>query len=181
MRLQETPIPGVLRVEHEVHPDLRGHFVETWHRGRMAAAGIGPDFVQDNLARSLRGVLRGLHLQVDRPQGKLVTVLVGEVWDVVVDLRPSSPTFGRWTGLPLRAEGHETLWIPPGLAHGYYVVSEEALVAYKVTDERSPAGERVLAWDDPTLAVRWPLIGGQAPILSERDRAGLSLEALLAG
>lgn len=179
MRLHETEIAGVLRVEHVVHADVRGHFVETWNRARMAAAGVGPDFVQDNLARSARGVLRGLHLQVDRPQGKLVTVLLGEVWDVVVDLRPASPTFRRWTGLTLGAEGHGALWIPPGLAHGYYVLSEEALVAYKVTDERSVEGERVLAWDDPDLGIHWPLIEGRAPILSDRDRAGLTLEALL--
>ncbi len=177
MRVLSTRIPGVLVIEPERFPDARGLFVETWSRARYAAAGIGADFVQDNLARSKGGVLRGLHVQRGRPQGKLVRVLRGEIFDVAVDVRPGSPTFGAWVGINLDAETHRALWIPEGMAHGYLVLSEEADVLYKVTDVWYPAGERVLRWDDPLVGVDWPL-AGRSPILSERDAAGVSLAEL---
>lgn len=168
MTITETTIPGVLLVAPVVRGDARGFFVERYHAGRYAAAGIGPAFVQDNHSRSRRGVLRGLHFQVKRPQGKLVEVLAGCLYDVVVDVRPGSPTFGRWEGFTLDAADHRQLWVPPGLAHGFCVVSDEVDFLYKCTDVYQPGDEGGLAWDDPDLGIDWPC---DAPTLSDKDRA----------
>jgi dTDP-4-dehydrorhamnose 3,5-epimerase len=162
-------LPGVLLVRPRVHGDARGWFMETWERERYAAAGIGPDFVQDNHSRSARGVLRGLHYQVVEPQGKLVRVLRGAVFDVAVDLRRSSPTFGRWVGQRLDDVDHAQLWVPPGFAHGFLALTEVAEIAYRCTTRWQPAHDRVLAWDDPALAIDWPLASGARPSLSDKD------------
>lgn len=173
MRVVETGIAGVLVVEPVVRRDARGFFVETYHAERYAAAGITPAFVQDNHSRSQRGTLRGLHWQWRKPQGKLVRALLGEIFDVAVDLRPESPTFGQWTGVTLSADDFRQLYVPPGLAHGYYVTSEVAEVEYKCTDLYDPTGEHGMRWDDPDLAIAWPLTG--PPLLSERDQQHPSL------
>lgn len=177
MRATETAIPGVLILEPELHSDARGTFFESWSSKIFEELQLRVDFVQDNVVRSHQGVLRGLHVQRGRPQAKLVRVLHGEVFDVAVDVRPGSPTRGRWVGTRLDGERNRAMWIPEGLAHGYLVTSPEALVLYKVTDHWFPPGERVLRWDDPEVGVDWPL-GGRAPILSARDAAGALLDAL---
>lgn len=175
MKVEATPLPGVLLVELDVFGDARGRFMETFRRERYAAAGIavGLDFVQDNFSSSSRGTLRGLHYQLASPQGKLVHVTRGEVFDVAVDIRRGSPTFGRWYGALLSAENHRQLWIPPGFAHGFVVTSETADFAYKVTANYAPADERSIRWDDPALAIAWPDVG--APLLSRRDAAAPAL------
>jgi dTDP-4-dehydrorhamnose 3,5-epimerase len=162
----ETELPGLLLLEPKVHGDRRGFFYEAWNRDTFRALGIDRPWVQDNLSRSARGVLRGLHYQVRRPQAKLVTVLSGEVFDVAVDLRRSSPTFGRWFAERLDGESRKLLYIPEGFAHGFQVLSEAADFFYKVTDFWSPENERGVAWNDPALAIPWPLA---APSLSPRD------------
>lgn len=164
-------IPEVLVIEPVVHRDERGFFLESWHEERLAAQGFGQRFVQDNHSRSVRGTLRGLHYQVQQPQGKLVRVVYGEVYDVAVDLRRSSPTFGQWVHEGLTADNHKQLWIPPGFAHGFYVVSERADLLYKCTSYHAPAHDRTIRWDDPDLNIRWPLLGGRPPILSPKDAA----------
>lgn len=172
MRLKETSLPGVLLLEPEVHGDARGFFLESWNRRALAALGFDHDFVQDNHSRSVQGTLRGLHYQLDRVQGKLVRVVAGTVFDVAVDLRRSSPHFGRWVAETLDAKDHRQLWIPPGFAHGFLTVSESAELLYKCTDYYDPPSERTLLWNDPALAVPWPLAPGQQPILSEKDARG---------
>ena len=167
MQIHETAIDGVLLIEPKVFGDSRGFFMELWNQERYQAAGLNVSFVQDNLSRSRHGTLRGLHYQNPNPQGKLVYVLEGEVFDVAVDIRPDSPTFGRWVGYTLSAENHRQLYIPPGLAHGFCVTSETALFAYKCTDFYRPAYEGSIAWDDPQLAIPWPV---SEPLLSDRDR-----------
>ena len=159
MNFRESPIHGVVLIEPQVFGDNRGFFLETWHAEKFAAAGIDAAFLQDNHSRSSQWTLRGLHLQVAHTQGKLVRVASGSVFDVVVDLRRSSPSFGAWWGVELSAENHRMLWVPPGLAHGILVTSPSADFLYKCTDFYSPADERTLAWDDPTLGIRWPLAG----------------------
>lgn len=174
MKLIETAIPDVRIIEPRVFGDARGFFMETWSRRDFAAAGIDADFVQDNHSRSVQGTLRGLHYQIQQPQGKLVRVTAGEVFDVAVDLRRASPTFGRWVGVMLSSENHRQLWVPPGFAHGFYVVSEVAEFQYKCTDYYAPVHERCIRWDDPELGIEWPLIaGGSGPLLSAKDRNGL--------
>jgi dTDP-4-dehydrorhamnose 3,5-epimerase len=175
MHVTPTAIPEVLLVEPKVFQDDRGFFLETFQARKYRAAGIAAVFVQDNHSGSRRGVLRGLHYQVGRPQGKLVSAVAGEVFDVAVDLRRSSPTFGRWVGVPLAARDHRQLWVPPGFAHGFYVLSEWAEVAYKVTDFYDPEEERTLAWDDPTVGIAWPLPDGRPPVLSPKDLRGKRL------
>jgi dTDP-4-dehydrorhamnose 3,5-epimerase len=165
-----TAIPDVLVIEPKVFGDARGFFLESWNARSFAAAGLPAGFVQDNHSRSPRGVLRGLHYQIVQPQGKLVRVVVGEVFDVAVDVRRASPTFGRWVGERLSADNKRMLWIPPGFAHGFLVLSEAADFLYKTTDYYAPEHERVIAWNDPDLAIAWPLEG--APTLSARDAAG---------
>ena len=175
MIVTPTELGGVLLVRPDVHADQRGFFVEVWHATRYAAAGIPGPFVQDNHSRSSRHTLRGLHYQAGRPQGKLVRVAVGTVFDVAVDLRRSSPTFGRWVGTTLSGENHHQLWIPPGFAHGFYVLSEFADVMYKCTEVYNASGDRAVRWDDPDLAIAWPLAGAEHPILSGKDATAPSL------
>jgi dTDP-4-dehydrorhamnose 3,5-epimerase len=174
MRVEETPISGVLVIEPQVFGDSRGFFMETWRADKFAAAGIDATFLQDNHSRSNQWTLRGLHLQVAHTQGKLVRVASGSVFDVVVDLRRSSPSFGAWWGVDLSADNYRMLWVPAGLAHGILVTSPSADFLYKCTDVYSPTDERTLAWDDPTLAIQWPLPPGTAPELSAKDARGRS-------
>jgi dTDP-4-dehydrorhamnose 3,5-epimerase len=175
VKVLPTAIPEVVVIEPIVREDARGFFLETWHAARYADAGLPATFVQDNHSGSARGVLRGLHYQLTRPQGKLVRVVHGAVFDVAVDLRRSSPTFGRWVGVELTAEGHRQLWIPPGFAHGFYTTSERADLTYKCTEYYAAGDERTLRWDDPDLAIGWPLDPARPPILSPKDLAGLPL------
>jgi dTDP-4-dehydrorhamnose 3,5-epimerase len=167
VKIEPTALPEVLVVAPDVHRDPRGHLVETWSAARYAAAGLGA-FVQDNLVRSLRGALRGLHLQHPFAQGKLVWAVAGEVFDVAVDVRVGSPTFGRWVGVRLSGDDHRQLWVPPGFAHGLCALSEVALCAYKCTEVHHPEAALGVAWDDPDLGIRWPV---DAPVLSPGDRA----------
>ena len=176
MEVSRTRLPGVLVMTPRVFSDARGWFAETWQDRDFAAAGIDARFVQDSHCHSRRGVLRGLHYQLRQPQGKLVRVLGGEIHDVAVDLRRSSPTFGAWTAETLSAENRRMLWLPPGFAHGYLVLSEHADVAYKVTDYYAPEHERALRWNDARLGISWPLPPGTAPMLSERDAAAPGLD-----
>lgn len=178
MKFVPTRIPDVIRIEPEVFGDGRGFFLETWHARKFAAAGIDAVFVQDNFSCSCRGTLRGLHLQLRRPQGKLVHVTYGEIFDIAVDLRRGSPSYGRWVGEILSAENKFRLWIPPGFAHGFYVTSESADMLYKCTDFYAPEHERSLAWNDSRLNIAWPLVDGATPLLSRKDAAGLSLDQL---
>jgi dTDP-4-dehydrorhamnose 3,5-epimerase len=173
VKFLETALPGVIVIQPRILGDRRGFFMETWHRVTFRAAGIDVDFMQDNHSRSVKGTLRGLHYQLRRPQGKLVRVVAGEVFDVSVDLRRSSPTFGRSLGVKLSATDATELWIPPGLAHGFYVTSDSADLLYKCTDVYVPEDERTIRWDDPTLAIDWP-IGAEPPVLSARDEAGVA-------
>jgi dTDP-4-dehydrorhamnose 3,5-epimerase len=175
MRIVPTAIPEVVLVEPTLFRDDRGFFLETFQAKKYAALGVPANLVQDNHSGSRGGVLRGLHYQVRRPQGKLVSVLVGQVFDVAVDLRRWSPTFGEWVGLRLSAEDHRQLWIPPGFAHGFYVLSAWAELAYKVSDYYDPEAERTLRWDDPRLDIHWPLAERAKPILSPKDARGVSL------
>jgi len=171
MKFNETPVAGVYRIEPRVFGDDRGFFLESWNEQVFREAGHDWTFVQDNHSRSGRGILRGLHFQTVQPQGKLVRVTAGAVYDVVVDLRRASPSFGRWYGVELSAEQHNMLWLPAGCAHGFYVLSEYADFLYKTTDYYHPQSEVSLRWDDPALAIDWPLIDGLAPILSGKDAA----------
>jgi len=174
MQVVRTEIPGVLLLEPKVFGDERGFFFEAYNRRAFReATGLDVDFVQDNHSRSGRNVLRGLHYQIKQAQGKLVRVTAGEIWDVAVDLRRSSPTFGKWTGFALTAESKRTAWIPAGFAHGFVVVSESAEVLYKATDFYAPEHERTLLWSDPALGIQWPLRG--EPVLAEKDRRGKPL------
>lgn len=175
MKVTETSLPGVLLVETRIFADPRGHFRESWHARRYADAGIPAAWVQDNVSFSRAGVVRGLHFQEPRAQGKLVSVLHGAIWDVAVDLRVDSPAFGRWIGIELTAEGGEQLYIPPGFAHGFAVTSPDALVSYKCTELHHPADERTLLWNDPELAIPWPV---REPLLSDKDLCGRTLEQL---
>ena len=168
MKVTPTAISDVLVIEPKVFGDERGFFFESWNARTLAAAGLNAHFVQDNHSRSLRNVLRGLHYQVEHAQGKLVRVIAGAVFDVAVDLRRSSPTFGRWIGETLSADNKRMLWVPPGFGHGFYVTQGPAEVQYKCSDYYAPEHERCIRWDDPELAIEWPLNG--EPILSDRDR-----------
>ncbi len=169
-----TAISEVLVVEPKVFGDDRGFFLETWQRSRYGSVGIDHDFVQDNHSGSSQGVLRGLHYQLTQPQGKLVRVTSGSVFDVAVDLRRSSPTFGRWVGVTLSRENRRMLWVPPGFGHGFYVTSEAAEFQYKCTDYYAPEDERTIAWNDPTLAIDWPLLNAAEPSVSAKDAAGVA-------
>ena len=172
MQVREAGVPGVVIVAPRVFQDARGFFVETYHAERYAAAGIAGPFVQDNHSRSVQGTLRGLHFQWRRPQGKLVRVIEGEIYDVAVDIRPDSPTFGRWAAARLSADNFLQMFVPAGFAHGFVVTSEVAQVEYKCTDLYDPEGEGGLAWDDPELAIPWPVT---TPILSARDQKHTTL------
>ena len=175
MRIHPTAISDVLLVEPDVHGDARGFFFESYNRRALAAAGIDAEFVQDNHSRSRRGVLRGLHYQVEHAQGKLVRVADGEVFDVAVDLRRRSPTFGRHVAMTLSAANRKMLYIPPGFAHGFIVTSDSADFLYKTTDYWSPEHERTLLWNDRALGIAWP--AGIEPILAAKDIAGVPLES----
>ena len=173
MRFEPTALPEVVRIVPRVHEDARGFFLESWNARAFAAAGYPLAFVQDNHSRSTRGTLRGLHYQVGADaQGKLVRVVAGEVFDVAVDLRRGSPARGRWVGERLSAANRRMLWMPPGFAHGFYVVSEAAELLYKCTALYAPAAERTVAWNDPDLAIGWPLVDGEPPVVSAKDAAG---------
>jgi len=175
VRFVPTEIPGVVIVEPDVHRDGRGYFVETYHAEKYRAAGIPGPFVQDNHSRSVGGTLRGLHLQLQHPQGKLVRVVEGEIFDVAVDVRRGSPTIGRWVGVMLSADDFKQCYVPPGFAHGFCVTSPIALVEYKCTDIYDPKSEIGVAWNDPALAIPWPV---SKPILSDRDRRYSTLAEL---
>lgn len=174
MKVSDCAIPGPLLIEPVVHTDDRGFFFESWNSEAFDDAGLSMTFVQDNHVRSGRGVLRGLHFQNPLPQGKLIRVVAGAIWDVAVDLRRSSPTFGAWAAATLTAENHAMFWVPEGFAHGYLSLSDVTDVLYKCTAPYHPKRQHVLAWDDPTLAIDWPL-SGLAPLISDRDQAGLAL------
>jgi dTDP-4-dehydrorhamnose 3,5-epimerase len=174
MKKIDTAIPDVFLLEPRVFGDDRGFFYESWNKKTLASVGLDVDFVQDNHSKSQRGVLRGLHYQIQHPQGKLVRVVAGEVFDVVVDLRQASPTFGQWVGYVLSAENKRMAWIPPGFAHGFIVTSESAEFLYKTTDYWYPEFERTLLWNDPTVGIEWPFEG--APLLAAKDAAGALLQ-----
>jgi dTDP-4-dehydrorhamnose 3,5-epimerase len=175
MKVTHCDIAGLLIIEPKVFGDARGFFMETWHEQRYREAGLDMRFVQDNLSLSRRGTLRGLHFQNPRSQGKLVSVIEGEVFDVAVDLRRSSPTFGRWHGVNLSAQNRLQFFVPPGFAHGFAVLSETALFAYKCTELYSPKDEMTLLWEDSDVGVQWPV---SEPALSEKDKKGLRLRDL---
>lgn len=173
MNVIETKLPGVVIIEPKVFGDERGFFMETWNKQRYTDAGISADFVQDNLSFSRRGVLRGLHFQNPNPQGKLVSVIQGEVYDVAVDIRHGSPTFGQWTAVTLSAENKRQFYVPEGFAHAFVVTSETALFSYKCTDLYNPKAEGSILWNDPDLAIDWPM---DNPELSAKDRDGKRLK-----
>jgi dTDP-4-dehydrorhamnose 3,5-epimerase len=174
MQVLPTEIPGVLLFEPRVFGDARGFFFEAYNRRAFhKATGVDAEFVQDNHSRSAKNVLRGLHYQVRQAQGKLIRVTAGEVWDVAVDLRKASSSFGKWTGFTLSAESKRIAWIPPGFAHGFLVVSDSADVLYKTTDYYAPEHERTLLWSDAALGIRWPLAG--TPVLADKDKRGTPL------
>jgi dTDP-4-dehydrorhamnose 3,5-epimerase len=175
MNVQKCELDGLLVFEPKCFGDARGFFMESWNQQRYQEAGLSADFVQDNLSFSRRGVLRGLHFQNPHPQGKLLQVLLGEVFDVAVDLRRQSPTFGKWHGLTLSAENKRQFYVPPGFAHGFLVLSETALFSYKCTDFYSPKDESTLQWNDPQLGIQWPI---KEPTISEKDSKGVSLRAI---
>ena len=171
MQFIPTAIPDVILIEPKVFPDERGFFLESYQKKKFLEAGITAEFVQDNHSKSQRGILRGLHYQIQQAQGKLVRVIAGEIFDVAIDIRKKSPTFGKWVGDYLSAENRRMLWVPPGFAHGFYVTSLEAEVLYKATDYYAPQWERSIAWNDPTIGLDWP-IGNTFPILSPKDAVG---------
>jgi dTDP-4-dehydrorhamnose 3,5-epimerase len=172
MRFSETSIPGVILIEPDVFRDARGYFLETFNSAKYSKAGIPQTFVQDNQSVSLKNTLRGLHMQVRKPQGKLVRAVEGEIWDVAVDLRPDSATLGQWTAAILSGENFHQFYVPPGCAHGFCVLSESAQVQYKVTELYDPADEAGIAYNDPSINITWPIT---SPLLSERDRRNPSL------
>ena len=176
MNVASTSLADVLVLEPKVYSDVRGHFLESYNRKRFhEATGLEVEFVQDNQSFSARNVMRGLHYQIHHPQGKLVQVLLGEIYDVVVDLRRRSPTFGKWTAINLSSATPRMLWVPVGFAHGFLVLSEHALVQYKVTDFYAPEHERTIHWVDPDLAIEWPLKG--APVVNKKDALGVRFSA----
>jgi dTDP-4-dehydrorhamnose 3,5-epimerase len=174
MNIIETALPGVLIIEPRVFGDARGFFMETWNAKAFAEAGIDLAFVQDNHSRSQKGVLRGLHFQNPGPQGKLVRVTNGAVFDVAVDLRAASPTFGQWVGVELSAENKRMFWVPEGFAHGFLTLADDTDFLYKCTAPYAPQSEFTLAWDDPAVGIEWP-VSGLDPIISEKDARGLAL------
>ena len=176
MEFSATQIPDVIVVDPVVYEDARGFFMETWQEKKFRDAGIDARFVQGNHSRSSIGVLRGLHYQVSQAQGKLIRVIQGEAFDVAVDIRKSTPTFGQWVGETLSAGNRKLIWIPPGFAHGFLILSEVADFEYHTTNLYAPEHERTIHWNDPDLAIAWPLTEGQVPLLSEKDEAGVFLK-----
>ena len=175
MEVVPSRLPDVLIIKPAVFEDPRGFFMETWNSKEFGKAGIAADFVQDNYSSSVAGTVRGLHYQIEQAQGKLVWVVKGEVFDVVVDLRKSSPDFGQWAGELLSADNRKQMWIPPGFAHGFLVLSATADFQYKCTDYYAPEHERTLQWNDPDIGIDWPLLDDEKPILSGKDQAGVPL------
>jgi len=173
-KVSATALPEVKLIEPKVFGDARGFFYESWNAREFAAAGIDANFVQDNHSRSGKGVLRGLHYQLKSPQGKLVRVIAGSVFDVAVDIRRGSPNFGKWAGIELSAENRRMLWVPPGFAHGFLVLSESCEFLYKATDYYAPQFERAILWSDTALAIAWPVVA--APILSDKDASAPHLQ-----
>ena len=178
MEIVQTPIQGVMLIKPKVWGDARGYFVETWQKERYEAAGISLPFVQDNHSKSTYGILRGLHFQKTRPQGKLVHVSLGSVFDVVVDIRTGSPSFGQWYGVELTQDNQWQLWVPPGMAHGFVVTSQVAHFHYKCTDYYCPNDEGGIRWNDPDLGTVWPV---EQPVLSDKDKIAPSWQKFLAG
>jgi len=176
MKFISTKIPDVIIIEPIVFGDERGFFMETWQAEKFEHAGIALPFVQDNHSKSIQGTLRGLHYQIKQPQGKLVRVISGNVFDVAVDLRRGGKTFGKWVGVSLSDKNKRMLWVPPGFAHGFYVVSKKAEFIYKCTDFYAPDYERTLIWNDPEIGIKWPLIDGLPPLLSEKDASGANFK-----
>ncbi|MFC1541895.1 dTDP-4-dehydrorhamnose 3,5-epimerase [Candidatus Latescibacterota bacterium] len=172
MKCIPTEIPDVVLIELDMFEDERGFFMETYNTAKFAKFGISTDFVQDNHSYSKKGVLRGMHYQITQSQGKLIEVISGDIFDVVIDIRKQSPTFGKWIGIPLSSKDKSIIWIPIGFAHGFYVLSEYAEIKYKVTDFYSAEAERTLLWNDRDLDIKWPLADNQQPILSPKDAAG---------
>jgi dTDP-4-dehydrorhamnose 3,5-epimerase len=172
MKITSTKLDGLKLVEPKIFEDERGFFFESYHKQIFNENNISVEFVQDNHSRSKQGTLRGMHYQIRQPQGKLMRVIMGEIFDVAVDLRKSSPTFGQWMGLHLSAENKKQLYIPPGFAHGFYVLSDWAEVLYKATDYYAPQWERTLLWNDSQINISWPLLKDKQPILSTKDAAG---------
>lgn len=172
MQFLHTEIPDIVIIEPQVFEDPRGFFMETYQVQKFAEAGIRSSFVQDNHSRSKQGTLRGLHYQIRHVQGKLVRVAAGQIYDVALDIRRSSPTFGKWVGAFLSAQNKRQVWVPPGFAHGFYVMSRWAEVLYKATDFYDPEAERTILWNDTTLNIQWPVPQGKLPILSSKDLAG---------
>lgn len=175
MEFERTALSDVILIHPRVFRDSRGYFLETWEQRKFAAAGIEAQFVQDNHSRSVRHVLRGLHYQIKQPQGKVVRVVTGRIFDVAVDIRRASPTFGRWVAATLSDENHDMLWVPRGFAHGFFVLSDFADVLYRCTDFYAPAHERTIAWNDADIGVAWPVPTGAEPLVSEKDAGGLPL------
>ena len=169
MKFVPTGLPEVVKILPTVHEDERGYFMETWQARHFRDAGIDMDFVQDNFSQSSKGTLRGLHFQIEQPQGKLVRVVSGEVFDVAVDLRRSSSSFGQWAGEILSADNKHQLWVPPGFGHGFLVLSDTAEFEYKCTDYYAPEFERSIRWDDPDIGISWPLAKSELPVLSPKD------------
>ena len=182
MKYTQLNIPDIILIEPQIFGDHRGFFMETFRDDEFnlkvtRRKNIAPaTFVQDNHSKSTQGILRGLHYQIKQPQGKLVRVISGEVFDVAVDIRKSSPFFGKWSCATLSAENKKMLWVPPGFAHGFYVLSNEAEFTYKCTDYYAPEYERSILWNDPSIAIDWPVIPGSSPILSQKDKNGINLE-----
>ena len=171
VKFEQTRLPGIIRIVPAVHADLRGFFMEHWQARRFSDGGIDASFVQENFSHSVKGTLRGLHYQIRKPQGRLVRVVQGTVFDVSVDLRKSSPNFGKWVGEILSAENRHQLWVPPGFAHGFLVLSETAGFEYNCTDYYEPEFDCSIRWDDPDIGIDWPLTEDEQPVLSDRDRA----------
>jgi dTDP-4-dehydrorhamnose 3,5-epimerase len=176
MNIIETAIPAVKIIEPQVFGDTRGFFMESWNQEKFADAGLNLNFVQDNHSRSTQGILRGLHYQTEHTQGKLVRVTSGKVFDVAVDIREDSETLGQWVGVELSDENHRMLWVPPGFAHGFYVMSESADFLYKCTGQYHPQSEQSILWNDPAIGIEWPLVNNQSPVLSQKDEQGLLLK-----
>ena len=176
MEFVPTRLPDVIVMRPRVYEDSRGFFMDTWHRRLFEQEGIDATFVQDSHSGSVAGTIRGLHYQVKQAQGKLIRVVKGEAFDVAVDIRRSSPDFGQWAGEVLSAKNRKMIWIPPGFAHGFLVLSKTAEFEYKCTDYYAPEHERTLQWDDPNIGIDWPLLEQEEPILSNKDRLGLPLQ-----
>jgi dTDP-4-dehydrorhamnose 3,5-epimerase len=177
LKYTKLNIPDVILIEPQIFGDERGFFMETWREDEFKKSAADYSFVQDNHSKSSKGILRGLHYQIKHAQGKLVRVTLGKVFDVAVDLRKNSPCFGKWAGVTLSSENRSMLWVPPGFAHGFYVMSDEAEFIYKCTDYYAPEHEHSIKWDDPDLAIEWPVIEGITPLLSAKDKAGTSFKS----